>query len=392
MLLFSTAVIPLLSLWLWWPASALPWAMRLAAVAATALLASSPALLLYLMQAGRLGYATAAQLQVPSGWALAPLVLALPLVLLRDAGWLAAHLGGAARAARILHGAALTPAIVALAAAVSAYGVWAAVRQPQVHEQQIAVPALPPALDGLRVAVLADLHASPVNDARYVQAVVERTLAARPDLIVLPGDMVDGPVSATAPSVAPLARLQAPLGVWLAPGNHEYYSGYDAWMAEFARLGLSVLQNRTALLQVGDARLALSGIGDPVYGRTSRNNADPNVPEGVAPDVAAVAAQARAGNADFHLLLAHQPKFARDYAQHGIGLQLAGHTHGGHIRGFDRWVVAPFNNGFVRGLYEVGGMRLFVSNGAGLWSGFAVRLGVPARIDVLTLRRAATPP
>jgi len=142
---------------------------------------------------------------------------------------------------------------------------------------------------------------------------------------------------------------------------------------------------------VGDARLALSGIGDPVYGRTSHNNANPAVPEGVPPDVAAVAAQARAGNADFHLLLAHQPKFARDYARHGIGLQLAGHTHGGHIRGFDRWVVAPFNNGFVRGLYEVGAMRLFVSNGAGLWSGFAVRLGVPARIDVLTLRRAATP-
>ncbi|HCL86930.1 MAG TPA: metallophosphatase [Comamonadaceae bacterium] len=391
MLLFSTAVIPLLSLWLWWPASALPWPVRLAAVIATALLASSPALLLYLMQAGRLGYTTVAHLQVPSGWALATLVLALPLVLLRDVAWLAAHLGGAAGAARLLHGAVLTPAILALAAAVCAYGVWAAVRPPQVHEQPVALPALPPALDGLRVAVLADLHASPVNDAGYVQAVVQRTLAARPDLIVLPGDMVDGPVSATAPSVAPLAQLQAPLGVWLAPGNHEYYSGYDAWMAEFARLGLSVLQNRTTLLQVGDARLALSGIGDPVYGRTSHNNANPAVPEGVPPDVVAVAAQARAGNADFHLLLAHQPKFARDYAQHGIGLQVAGHTHGGHIRGFDRWVVAPFNNGFVRGLYEVGAMRLFVSNGAGLWSGFAVRLGVPARIDVLTLRRAGAP-
>jgi hypothetical protein len=55
----------------------------------------------------------------------------------------------------------------------------------------------------------------------------------------------------------------------------------------------------------------------------------------------------------------------------------------------DQWIVAPANDGFVRGLYEVGAMRLFVSSGAGLWPGFAVRLGVPSSIDVLVLRRAA---
>jgi uncharacterized protein len=54
----------------------------------------------------------------------------------------------------------------------------------------------------------------------------------------------------------------------------------------------------------------------------------------------------------------------------------------------DRWLVAPANDGFVRGLYEVGAMRLFVSSGAGLWPGFAVRLGVPASIDILVLRAA----
>jgi predicted MPP superfamily phosphohydrolase len=103
--------------------------------------------------------------------------------------------------------------------------------------------------------------------------------------------------------------------------------------------------------------------------------------------VAAVARLAREAGADFHLLLAHQPRFARDNAAHGVGLQLSGHTHGGHILGMDRWLVAPANNGFVRGEYAVDGMRLFVSSGAGLWAGFAVRLGVPPRIDLLVLRR-----
>ena len=53
-----------------------------------------------------------------------------------------------------------------------------------------------------------------------------------------------------------------------------------------------------------------------------------------------------------------------------------------------RLLVAPANNGFVRGAYDVDGMRLFVSSGAGLWAGFAMRLGVAPAIDLLVLRRS----
>ena len=109
------------------------------------------------------------------------------------------------------------------------------------------------------------------------------------------------------------------------------------------------------------------------------------MPEGLPPDIESVAKQAK--GADFHLLLAHQPKLARDNAAQGVGLQISGHTHGGHILGMDRWLVAPVNNGFVRGAYDVDRMKLFVSSGAGLWAGFAVRLGVPSAIDLLVLRR-----
>ncbi|MGB6095740.1 MAG: hypothetical protein WBF95_05505 [Comamonas thiooxydans] len=68
-----------------------------------------------------------------------------------------------------------------------------------------------------------------------------------------------------------------------------------------------------------------------------------------------------------------------------MNLQISGHTHGGLILGMDRWLVAPVNNGFVRGEYDVGNMKLLVSSGAGLWAGFAVRLGVAPRIELLTL-------
>ncbi len=388
MVSLAALIIPLLALWLWWPVRSLSRRTRLLASLVTAVLGCTPALLLVLLREGTVAYRTLAYLQVPGGWVLAVLLMLAAFIVLRDGLWALAALARREDWKRRLHRPLLTTGALALAGALSAWGVADALRPPEVQERTLRLAGLPAGLDGLRVAVLADIHASPINDARYVQAIVERTLAARPDLIVLPGDLVDGDVDSGRANVAPLARLTARYGVWAAPGNHEYYSGYDAWMAEFRRLGLNLLENRMQLIEVGGARLALSGIGDPAYGRLSRQNADPLVPEGVPPDIATVARQARQAQAQYHLLLAHQPKLARDNAAHGVGLQLSGHTHGGLIRGMDQWLVAPANNGFVRGEYEVDGMKLFVSAGAGLWAGFAVRLGVPASIDLLVLRGA----
>lgn len=394
MVSLAALVIPLLAVWLWWPVRGLSRRSRVLAIVLTAVLGCTPALLLKLLQAGAMDYTTLAYLQVPGGWLLGALVLIVGFILVRDTArllaWLVQRLGGRS-GARLLHGHRLTSTAVALALCTAGFGTAQGLAPPTVREQVIHLPQLPAALDGLRVAVLADLHASPINHTAYIQSVVERTHAARPDLIVLPGDLIDGNVATSAAFAAPLAQLQAPHGVWAAPGNHEYYSGYDAWMAEFRRLGLGLLANQTQVLDINGARLALSGVGDPVYGRTSHNNTDPRVPEGVPPDVPAVARQARAAQADFHLLLAHQPRLARDNAAQGVDLQISGHTHGGLIRGIDRWLVAPANDGFVRGLYEVDDMRLFVSAGAGLWAGFAVRLGVQPSIDLLVLRRGAAP-
>jgi len=85
------------------------------------------------------------------------------------------------------------------------------------------------------------------------------------------------------------------------------------------------------------------------------------------------------------LLLDHQPKAARQSAARGVALQLSGHTHGGMILGFDR-IFALANGGFVSGRYDVDGMTLYVSNGTGLWPGFALRLGRWAEMTRITLR------
>ena len=338
------------------------------------------------MRSESMDFGLISHLQLLSGGLLAAIGMGLLFALLRDGAWLLARLLRKTQTAQWIAHPSRTTWFMAAALLLNGYGLTQGTQLPTVNEHEVTLQRLPQALDGLRIGVLADIHATPVNNATYVQGLVERLNAAKPDMVVLPGDLIDGDAPTQAGNIAPLAQLHAPLGVWSAPGNHEYYSGYDAWAKVFQRLNLNYLANEARVLEVHGHKLAISGVGDPAYGRLSEQNTDPKVPEGVPPDVQAVSAQAQAGGAQLHILLGHQPKMARSYAPHGIDLQIAGHTHGGHIIGMDRWIVAPANDGFVSGLYDVGAMRLFVSNGAGLWPGFAVRLGVPSSIDILVLR------
>ena len=411
MIVYALIVAPLLALWLWLPVQRSR-RFRAVAVLLTTALGLLPLGLLTVLRRGWVDEATLVPAQVFGGWVLGLMLLMLPLLLLRDAGWgvsrLARCLGrkarppgrasggrtraGNARAALRWHDVYLTLVLLGLAGLMSAWGVLNGLRPPEVREQVLSVPNLPPELDGLRVAVLADIHATPINDTRHVQTVVDRANAAKPDLIVLPGDMADGDATLGASHVAPLRQLRAPFGVWAAPGNHEYYSGYAAWAKVFRAMDLAYLENQSRIVNIRGKRVAISGVGDPAYGRLSRHNQNPELAEGLPPDVDAVVQQAT--GADFHLLLAHQPKQARANAAKGqapqtgkaVDLQISGHTHGGHVRGMDQWLVAPANDGFVRGAYKVGPMQLFVSSGAGLWAGFPIRLGVPSAIELLVLR------
>ncbi|MBS7350296.1 MAG: metallophosphoesterase [Comamonas sp.] len=376
------AISLLLAVWLWHPLRSGNSGFRYALLALlTVLLGLLPAALIAAMRYTRVDYGLIAHAQVISGWLLAAMLLTAVWALVRDAAALLAGLFGQRGLMCWLWRPAATVLVALGALVLTGYGAWQGLQLPTVREQELPLASLPPELDGLRVAVLADLHASPVNNARYISQVVARANATQPDLIVLPGDLVDGDAATQAGNIAALAQLRARYGVWAAPGNHEYYSGYLAWAAEFARLGLPYLVNQVRTIDIAGQRLGISGVGDPAYYQANNQGG-----QGLAPDIAAVAAQAREQSVQFHILLGHQPKMAREYAAQGsVDLHIAGHTHGGHILGLDR-LVARFNDGFVRGRYDLDGMTLFVSNGAGLWAGFTQRLGVPAAIDVLVLR------
>lgn len=268
--------------------------------------------------------------------------------------------------------------IAGVSVILTTWGIWQGVKVPDVREHQIVIPHLPAGLEGTRIAVLSDLHIGLINKEPWVRAVVERTNAAKANLIAVLGDAVDGSTTNLAPDVAPLGELTAPLGVFFVTGNHEYYSGFEPWMQHFKDLGLRVLANEHDVLSIGaDGKdtLVVAGILDPA-GRRYAENTRPDI---------AKALQGRPQGVDtLTLLLAHQPLHTTKYAEHGVDIQISGHTHGGTVLPLQSF-IASLNSGFVLGQYLVDKTRLFVTSGSGIWSGVPLRLGVPAEIAVLTL-------
>ncbi|MFC0199136.1 metallophosphoesterase [Paracoccus rhizosphaerae] len=264
------------------------------------------------------------------------------------------------------------PGIGLAALGLAAVGVSQALRVPPPRIVPVVIRGLPDALEGYRILQLTDLHISPLFDRDWVAGVVEVANRQQADVIVITGDLVEGAPADRLADVAPLRQLQAPDGVFMSPGNHEYYFDYDTWMEIFRDLGIVPMVNNHRVIGRHDAALVLAGVPDP----TALALGLPG------PDLAA--ALAAAPQDAPAVLLDHRPARALDAAAAGVDLQLSGHTHGGMIGGLGG-VAASLNGGFVAGRYDVGGMTLYVSRGTALASGFAVRLGVPSEMTVLEL-------
>jgi predicted MPP superfamily phosphohydrolase len=252
-----------------------------------------------------------------------------------------------------------------------AVGSLAALRGPRVREVEIPIENLNPALEGLRIVQITDLHIGPTIGARYVERVVRLANALEPDLFALTGDFVDGPLARLAPHVAPLAALEPPGRAFFVPGNHEYYSGAAPWLEHFKTLGFRVLLNEPALIGMRGELVLVGGVVDPASGDTPR------------PDLAAAGAH----KAAFRLLLAHNPKLAPLGAAAGFDLQLSGHTHAGQ---FFPWTLAIHlvHAPHAAGLSRSGRMWVYVSAGTGTW-GPPVRFGTQPELTLIRLARAA---
>lgn len=223
-------------------------------------------------------------------------------------------------------------------------------------------------LRGLKIAQISDLHVGLTIWKDYVQHVVDLTLKDKPDIIVITGDMVDGSPGRLQEHVAPLRNLKAPLGVFYITGNHEYYSGAEAWIQEARDMGFIPLINENKILEFNGFKFMMAGVTDT----SSHNFIADQVSD---PILAAKSPE----EVIYKILLAHRPESYKDAEKAGFDLQLSGHTHAGQF--FPATLFIPFFHKYYKGLNRHNDLCIYVNPGTGYW-GPANRLGVPAEITL----------
>ena len=134
-------------------------------------------------------------------------------------------------------------AVPLLAVLVTAVGFVNARRRASIRIVDIPIAGLPQALHGFSIVQITDIHVGSTIKHGYVSRIVDAVNALEADMIAITGDLVDGSVGRLALHTAPIGRLSARYGTFFVTGNHEYYSGANAWIAELRRLGVSVLLN-----------------------------------------------------------------------------------------------------------------------------------------------------
>ena len=243
-----------------------------------------------------------------------------------------------------------------------------AAQHPVKRHVEIATPAWPRELDGLRIGHVSDFHFGKLMSIEKALLAVESLREESPEIICNTGDLVDLECEGVEPLVQAFAELEPPLGNYFVLGNHDELDSAEDVSRLVTEGGLRVLRDEVVTINRDGQELRIGGIDWARSPQQCRGRIETMCEQG-SPD----------------LFLCHNPKGFDDAAKSGIPLTLSGHTHGGQIA---RRNKPDANMAFAHrrsaGLYEIGDCRLFVTVGVGAW--FPLRMNCPAEVVIITMR------
>ena len=262
-----------------------------------------------------------------------------------------------------------------LAFALAGFAVCFGVRQAnniQTVRLELATSKLPAGAERVRVVQLSDLHLGPWVGRELLKQIIDKVNAAGPDIVVMTGDLADGPVEGHEEDAELLRQIRARDGIFAVTGNHDYYDDIDGAVGFMEEAGMRVLCNEA----VEAGGIIILGVDDDAHLTKEEWN--------LTRSETAVLRMEAEQESKFLLLLRHRPIVEAGTEGH-FDLQLSGHTHGGQLFPClnSRHILAHHDRGFRK--LKRGGC-LYVSNGAG-YVGPPVRLLAPPEIVVIDIVR-----
>lgn len=260
---------------------------------------------------------------------------------------------------------------VSLATLLTIYGIGNAM-QKRIRNVDIHIAGLN---SEIRAALLTDIHIGHFWGVKTLQKVVDKTNAENPEVVFITGDLFDGKIRLNDESLAPLARLDAP--VYFVEGNHDGYSGAVEIKQRLRKIGVQVLENEVTHFNeiqiIGLNHMLADDNATDMHATRVRSNIKATLKTlNIFPNKPTV-------------LLHHSPDGVQYANQHGVDLYLAGHTHAGQI--FPVSLIAKWMFEYNKGLYDFKGTRVYVSQGIGTF-GPPMRVGTISEITILNLKPA----
>jgi len=238
------------------------------------------------------------------------------------------------------------------------------VKIPGFRELRLSVPGLPPAMEGLKIIQLSDLHIDTAYKLDQFSEIVNGVNARKPDLVLITGDLLDPGLACDEHLYGPALKIKARLGVYGVLGNHEYYYGYEKSLACYKKCGIHLLRNESS----DAAGFRIIGLNDIMTGNMTEK------------EVTAILTKRRTPG--FSILLSHQPLMLDLIAGNGNFIGFSGHTHRGQIFPFHIFTRLTYK--YFYGLYRIKDSFFYITSGAGTW-GPPMRLFAPSEIPVITL-------
>lgn len=244
----------------------------------------------------------------------------------------------------------------------------------RIRRFDVPVLGLPPDLEGMTIAQVADAHVGRFTRGRVLAEIAGATNRLQADLVLMPGDLIDRALADLPEALAMVSRIDPRNGLFLCQGNHDLFESRAGFDAGVRAAGLKLLVNQATDVRVRGVDVQVLGLrwGGSGGGRGAA----------IAENMAELEGARRPGA--FQILMAHHPHAFDAGAAAGIPLTLSGHTHGGQLMLGGRVGAGPMIFRYWSGMYQKGNASLVVSNGVGNW--FPLRTWAPAEIVLVTLR------